>query len=132
MKKWLLTLSLLGISAFADDAAAPVLNSGDTAWMMTSTALVMLMTPVGLALFYSGMTRSKNVLNTFAMVFGAFAVGFIAWIIAGFSIGFGTAEGSMNQVMGGFSNLMLNGIKWDELQDPKLGLLFPKFVFVGF
>ena len=132
MKKWLLTLSLLGISAFADDAAAPVLNSGDTAWMMTSTALVMLMTPVGLALFYSGMTRSKNVLNTFAMVFGAFAVGFIAWIIAGFSIGFGTAEGSMNQVMGGFSNLMLNGIKWDELQDPKLGLLFPKFVFVAF
>ena len=79
MKKWLLALSLLGVSAFADDANAtaaaveavePVLNSGDTAWMMMSTALVMLMTPIGLALFYAGMTRSKNVLNTYAMVFG--------------------------------------------------------------
>jgi Amt family ammonium transporter len=154
MKKWLLALSLLGVSAFADDAnatavagavtavadaaapvvaaAAPVLNSGDTAWMMISTALVLLMTPVGLALFYSGMTRSKNVLNTYAMVFGAFAVSMIAWIVAGFSIAFGTADGSMNQVIGGFSNVMLNGIKWDDLQDPKLGLLFPKYVFVAF
>jgi Amt family ammonium transporter len=154
MKKWLLALSLLGVSAFADDAnttaaaeavtavadaaapavaaVAPVLNSGDTAWMMISTALVLLMTPVGLALFYSGMTRSKNILNTYAMVFGAFAVSMIAWIVAGFSIAFGTADGSMNQVIGGFSNVMLNGIKWDDLQDPKLGLLFPKYVFVAF
>lgn len=150
MKKWLLTLSLLGVSAFADDAnatavdanatavstaaaaVAPVLNSGDTAWMMISTALVMLMTPIGLALFYGGMTRSKNVLNTYAMVFGAFVIAMLAWVIAGFSIAFGTADGSMNQIMGGFGNIMLNGIKWDDLQDPKLGLLFPKFVFVAF
>ena len=150
MKKWLLALSLLGVSAFADDAnatavdanatavstaaaaVAPVLNSGDTAWMMISTALVMLMTPIGLALFYGGMTRSKNVLNTYAMIFGAFVIAMLAWVIAGFSIAFGTADGSMNQVMGGFGNMMLNGIKWDDLQDPKLGLLFPKFVFVAF
>ncbi|MFA5215983.1 ammonium transporter [Sulfuricurvum sp.] len=140
MKKWLLALLLLGVSAFADDAnatavveaAAPVLNSGDTAWMMMSTALVMLMTPIGLALFYGGMTRSKNVLNTYAMIFGAFVVAMLAWVIAGFSIAFGTADGSMNQVIGGFGNVMLNGIKWDDLQDPKLGLLFPKFVFVAF
>jgi Amt family ammonium transporter len=140
MKKWLLALSLLGVSALADDAnatavveaAAPVLNSGDTAWMMMSTALVMLMTPIGLALFYGGMTRSKNVLNTYAMIFGAFVVAMLAWVIAGFSIAFGTADGSMNQVIGGFGNVMLNGIQWDDLQDPKLGLLFPKFVFVAF
>lgn len=95
MKKWLLS-SLLSTLAFAEETA-PVLNSGDTAWMMISTALVMLMTPIGLALFYAGMTRSKNVLNTYSMVFGAFAIAFIAWIVAGFSIAFGTMEGSINQ-----------------------------------
>lgn len=141
MKKWLLALSLLGVSAFADDAnatavtaavAEPVLNSGDTAWMMMSTALVMLMTPIGLALFYGGMTRAKNVLNTYAMVFGAFTVAMIAWVIAGFSIAFGTAEGSMNQVMGGFANVMLSGISWTDFASVELGQLYPKFVFVAF
>ena len=62
MKKWFLT-SLLSTFALAEETI-PVLNSGDTAWMMISTALVMLMTPIGLALFYAGMTRAKNVLNT--------------------------------------------------------------------
>ncbi len=132
MKKWLLALALLGVSAFAEDAAAPVLNSGDTAWMMMSTALVMLMTPIGLALFYSGMTRSKNILNTFAMVFGAFAVSFIAWVVAGFSIAFGTMDGSMNQVIGGFGHIMLSGISWTEFASVELGQLYPKFVFVVF
>ena len=96
MKKFILALLLLPMLALAEDAAAvvaPVLNTGDTAWMMMSTALVMLMTPVGLALFYGGMTRAKNVLNTYGMVFGAFVVGFIVWIIAGYSLAFGTMEG---------------------------------------
>jgi len=141
MKKWLLALSLLGVSAFADDAnatavtaavAEPVLNSGDTAWMMMSTALVLLMTPVGLALFYAGMTRAKNILNTYAMVFGAFVVAFIAWIVAGFSVAFGTMDGSMNQVIGGFSNVMLSGISWTDFASVELGQLYPKFVFVAF
>ncbi|MGE4473014.1 MAG: ammonium transporter, partial [Sulfuricurvum sp.] len=132
MKKWLLALSLLGVSAFADDAVEPVLNSGDTAWMMMSTALVMLMTPIGLALFYGGMTRAKNVLNTYAMVFGAFVVAFIAWIVAGFSVAFGTMDGSMNQVIGGFGNVMLNGISWTEFASVDLGQLYPKYVFVVF
>ncbi|MBD3807009.1 ammonium transporter [Sulfuricurvum sp.] len=132
MKKWLLALSLLGVSAFAEEVAAPVLNSGDTAWMMMSTALVMLMTPIGLALFYSGMTRFKNMLNTFAMVFGAFAVSFIAWVVAGFSIAFGTDEGSINQVIGGFNHIMLGGISWMEFTNVDLGQLYPKLVFVVF
>ncbi len=141
MKKWLLALSLLGASAFADDANAtavtaavvePVLNSGDTAWMMMSTALVMLMTPIGLALFYGGMTRAKNILNTYAMVFGAFAVGILAWVVAGFSVAFGTAEGSLNQVIGGFSNVMLSGISYTDFASVELGQLYPKFVFVAF
>jgi Amt family ammonium transporter len=132
MKKWLLTTSLLSTLAFAEEAAEPVLNSGDTAWMMMSTALVMLMTPIGLALFYGGMTRSKNILNTFSMVFGAFAIAIIAWVVAGFSVAFGTIEGSMNQFMGGFGNVMLDGISWTDFASVDLGQLYPKFVFVAF
>ena len=131
MKKLLLSMPLLGILAFADEAE-PVLNSGDTAWMMISTALVMLMTPIGLALFYGGMTRAKNILNTYSMVFGAFAIAFIAWIVAGFSIAFGTMEGSMNQFIGGFSHVMLDGISWKEFASVELGQLYPKFIFVVF
>lgn len=131
MKKLLLSMPLFGVLAFADEAE-PVLNSGDTAWMMISTALVMLMTPIGLALFYGGMTRSKNILNTYSMVFGAFAIAFIAWIVAGFSIAFGTMEGSMNQFIGGFSHIMLDGISWKEFASVELGQLYPKFIFVVF
>lgn len=132
MKKWLLTTSLLSTLAFAEEAAEPVLNAGDTAWMMMSTALVMLMTPIGLALFYGGMTRSKNILNTFSMVFGAFAIAIIAWVVAGFSVAFGTIDGSMNQFMGGFGNVMLDGISWTDFASVDLGQLYPKFVFVAF
>ena len=131
MKKLLLSMPLFGVLAFADEAE-PVLNSGDTAWMMISTAIVMLMTPIGLALFYGGMTRSKNILNTYSMVFGAFAIAFIAWIVAGFSIAFGTMEGSMNQFIGGFSHVMLDGISWKEFASVELGQLYPKFIFVVF
>ena len=131
MKKLLLSMPLLGILAFADEAE-PVLNSGDTAWMMISTALVMLMTPIGLALFYGGMTRAKNILNTYSMVFGAFAIAFIAWIVAGFSIAFGTMEGPMNQFIGGFSHIMLEGISWKDFASVELGQLYPKFIFIVF
>lgn len=132
MKKWLLSIPLLSVLAFAEDVAEPVINSGDTAWMMISTALVMLMTPIGLALFYGGMTRSKNILNTYSMVFGSFTVAFIAWIVAGFSIAFGTIDGSMNEFIGGFENVMLNGISWKDFASVDLGQLYPKFVFVAF
>ena len=68
MKKVLFILFwILGIPAFSFASATPVLNSGDTAWMLTSSALVMLMTPAGLALFYGGMGRSKNILNTIGL-----------------------------------------------------------------
>ena len=131
MKKWLLAIPLFSVLAFAEEVE-PVINSGDTAWMMISTALVMLMTPIGLALFYGGMTRSKNILNTYSMVFGSFAIAFIAWIIAGFSIAFGTMEGSMNQFIGGFAHIMLDGIGWKEFASVELGQLYPKFIFVVF
>ncbi|WP_373029234.1 ammonium transporter [Sulfurovum sp.] len=114
----------LPIFAFAEDK----LDTGDTAWMMVSTALVLLMTPAGLALFYGGMTRSKNVLNTYAMVMGAFVLAFVVWIIAGYSIAFGTNENAMLQnVFGGFGNVMLDGIKWTDLSGT-----YPTYVFIAF
>lgn len=129
MKKWLLALLFaLPTLVLADDA--PTLDTGDTAWMMMSTALVLLMTPAGLALFYGGMTRSKNVLNTYAMVFVAFVVAFVVWVIVGYSIAFGTAESAaVNKVIGGFGNILLSNSKWTDLS--ALGA-FPEFVFVVF
>jgi len=126
MKKLFAAL-LLPLLALAEEA--PTIDSGDTAWMMVSTAFVMLMTPAGLALFYGGMTRSKNILNTYAMVFAAFVVGFVVWIAAGYSIAFGTADGGMNKVIGGFSHLFLSGISYTQVNG--LGA-FPEFVFVVF
>ena len=125
MKKWLLlALTLLPSLAFAEDK----LDTGDTAWMMMSAALVLLMTPAGLALFYGGMTRSKNVLNTYAMVFMAFMVAFVAWIVAGYSVAFGTADSAAVQtVIGGFGNMFLNGISWNDLSGT-----YPTYVFVVF
>ena len=106
----------LPIFAFAED----VLDTGDTAWMMVSTAFVLLMTPAGLALFY--------VLNTYSMVMGAFVLAFVVWVIAGYSIAFGTCENAMLQnVFGGFGNVMLDGIKWTDLSGT-----YPTYVFIAF
>ncbi len=128
MKRFLLALLALPTMVFAEDT----LNSGDTAWMMVSTAFVLLMTPAGLALFYGGMTRSKNVLNTYAMVFMAFVIAFVVWIVAGYSIAFGTAESATVQtVMGGFGNVFLNGITWKDLA-PTVPGHYPAYVFVVF
>lgn len=114
----------LPIFAFAEDK----LDSGDTAWMMVSTAFVLLMTPAGLALFYAGMTRSKNVLNTYAMVMGAFVVAFLVWIVAGYSIAFGANENAaLQNVFGGFNHIMLDGIKWTDLSGN-----YPTYVFITF
>jgi len=91
---------LMPIFAFAEDT----LDSGDTAWMMISIALVLLMTPAGLALFYAGMTRSKNIINTFSMVMGAFVLAFVVWIVVGYSLAFGTNSSAMLQnVVGEFA-----------------------------
>ncbi|MGZ4881250.1 MAG: ammonia channel protein, partial [Halobacteriota archaeon] len=67
-----------------------VLNAGDTAWMLISTALVILMTIPGLALFYSGLVKKENVLNTLFLSFAAYAVVSVIWFIYGYQIVFGT------------------------------------------
>ncbi len=123
MKKWILSLVLLLPSLLL---AEDKLDTGDTAWMMVSAALVLLMSPAGLALFYGGMTRSKNVLNTYAMVFVAFTVAFVVWIIAGYSIAFGNG-GNMQSFIGSLDNIFLNGIKWNDLSGT-----YPTYVFIVF
>jgi Amt family ammonium transporter len=91
-------------SAWAAEAA---LNSGDTAWMIVSTALVMMMTPAGLALFYGGMSRYKNLLNTLAMTFVAYCLASVVWVMWGYSLAFGPDKGG---VIGGLDFLFLAGI----------------------
>ena len=121
---WLMALFLSPVLVFG----AYTLDTGDTAWMMISTAVVLLMTPAGLALFYGGMTRSKNVLNTYAMVVGAFVVAFVAWIAFGYSIAFGANESaSMQTISGGLNHIFLNGISWTDLSGT-----YPTYVFIVF
>jgi Amt family ammonium transporter len=101
----LLAVMLAAAPAFADDAP-PKLDSGDTAWMLTSTALVLLMTVPGLALFYAGMVRKKNILATMMQSFTICCIVTIVWMVAGYSIAFTTGTA----FMGDFSRVMLHGI----------------------
>ena len=112
-----LLAALLPVAAMAEDT----LNTGDTAWMLVATAFVMLMTPAGLALFYGGMTRSKNVLNTMGMSLIAFAVGTLVWVIAGYSIAFGSGD------FFGTGKVLLEGIT-----DKSLSGSIPELLFVAF
>jgi len=107
-------------SAFAADA----LNSGDTAWMIVATALVMMMTPAGLALFYGGMSRSKNLLNTFAMTFVSYCLASVIWMMWGYSLAFGTSKGGF---VGGLDYFFLSGIGVDSLSGT-----IPTYVFLVF
>jgi Amt family ammonium transporter len=112
----LLAASLAAASAFAEDAApaaaaaaaavVPKLDSGDTAWMLTSTALVLLMTIPGLALFYAGMVRKKNVLATMMQSFVITCLVTVVWFIAGYSLAFTNG----NAYIGDLSRLFLHGI----------------------
>ncbi len=103
----------LGIAgpAFAQDA--PDFNSGDIAWMLTATALVLLMTIPGLALFYGGMVRKKNVLSLLGQCFAITALMTVLWMVIGYSLAFSDG-GSLNAFVGGFDNFMLRGIGLDD------------------
>ena len=106
MKSLISFLLLLGFSGLAlADAAAPVPNKGDVAWMLTSTALVLLMSVPALALFYGGMVRTKNMLSVLMQVFVTFSLITVLWCIYGYSLAF--TEG--NSIIGGLSRLFLNG-----------------------
>jgi Amt family ammonium transporter len=125
---------LLAGPALAQDAA-PTVNAGDTAWMLTSTALVLMMTIPGLALFYAGMVRKKNILATLMQSFFLAALLSIVWMVAGYSFAFG--EGGA--YFGDFSRLFLSGIavNWDApfslgSGDGAVAFTIPETVFVMF
>src|SRR3954467_10933197 len=102
-------LALTAGAAFAADAPKDPLNSGDTAWMITSSALVLMMTIPGLGLFYGGMVRKKNVLATLAQSFGATCLITVLWMIIGYSIAFtANPDAGTNRFIGSFTYLFLH------------------------
>ena len=105
-----------------------VLNSGDTAWMLISTALVMLMTVPGVALFYGGLTKKVNVLNTMFMSLIAFAITSIIWVLYGYQFAFG--EDMLFGIIGNPANLLFSGIGVDQLST--LATTVPETVFIAF
>ena len=114
---------------FAWAADAPVPEKGDTAWMMTSTLLVILMTIPGLALFYGGMVRAKNALSVLMHVFLVFSLLSVLWAIYGYSIAF-TGSGTW---FGGFERLFLSGITPESTAATFTdGVVIPEYVFVAF
>ena len=118
--------ALVGVSAaFASPAMAQdaVIDSGNTAWMLMSTALVVLMTVPGLVLFYGGLVRKKNVLATFVQCFATCALVSVVWMVAGYSLAFSPG----NQFIGGFGALFLNGMTVDTV----VGTI-PESVFMTF
>ena len=116
----------LATPAFAQ--TAPTLDSGDTAWLLTSAALVLLMTIPGLGLFYGGMVRRKNVLATLAQSFGAAALVSVLWMILGYSLAFkANSNPTLNQFIGDFSYLFLQPMKVDSLSGT-----IPESVFMLF
>ena len=102
--------AVLADPALAQDAPAVVLDKGDNAWVMTSTVLVLMMTIPGLALFYAGMVRKKNVLATLMQSFATCAIVSIVWMVVGYSIAF-TPGGDLNAYIGGFDRLFLSGME---------------------
>jgi len=100
--------------AEAAEEAAPTLDSGDTAWMLTSTAIVLMMTIPGLALFYGGMVRKKNVLSVVMQAFAITCLMSVVWFAVGYSLAF-TDGGSLNAYVGGLSKAFLAGVEKGSL-----------------
>ncbi|WEJ33267.1 ammonium transporter [Devosia sp. SD17-2] len=128
----LLTLPALAQDA-APEAAAVVeevaaIDTGDTAWMIVSTLLVILMTIPGVALFYGGLVRGKNVLSVVTQVFGAFSMIALLWVAYGYSLAFsGPTEGGLSAFIGDFSNFFLANVSPDSVSGT-----IPELVFVVF
>ncbi len=106
----------------------PTVDKGDVAWMLTSTLLVLLMTVPGLALFYGGLVRSKNVLSVLMQVLTVFSLLLLLWVAYGYSLAFGGGA-----VIGGFGKLFLHGVTKDSLVATfTAGVALPEYVFVAF
>jgi Amt family ammonium transporter len=124
LRNTILLAIFLVLGSFSSAFAETTLNSGDTAWMIVSTALVMMMTPAGLALFYGGMSRYKNLLNTTAMTFMSYCIASILWVIVGYTLSFGPDKGG---IIGGLDYMFMNGITVSSLSGT-----IPTYVFALF
>jgi Amt family ammonium transporter len=124
-----LTFLLGTLFLYASGAAAaepPKLDSANTAWMLASSLLVLFMTLPGLALFYAGLVRTKNVLSVLMQCFAITCIVTLAWVVVGYSIAFGDA-GDMNQWYGGFAKAFLGGVDFKAI---RAGTTIPETVFV--
>ena len=101
------------IAVWPATASAQAIDSGDTAWMLTSTALVLFMTLPGLALFYGGLVRRRNALSVLMQCFAIACVMSVIWVVIGYSMSF--SEGILGNLVGGFSAAMLSGITFDSV-----------------
>lgn len=131
LKKWLsgALLSLSGAAAWAQDAAPATIDKGDTAWMMVCTMLVIMMALPGLALFYGGMVRSKNMLSVLMQVFVVFSLLTVLWAIYGYSMAFS----GTNMWIGGLERMFLAGINADsQAATFSDGVMIPEYVFIAF
>ena len=111
MIKLLIGLVLFGIAV---PGFAEGLDTGDTAWILTSTALVLFMTIPGLSLFYAGLVRSKNVLSVLMQCFTICCLMSVLWLVVGYSLAFGDG-GSLNQFIGGLGNFLMGDIQEETL-----------------
>lgn len=127
----LATLAFTALPAWAQDAAAaPVADKGDTAWMMVSTVLVLMMILPGLALFYGGLTRTKNMLSTMTQVGALAALAMIVWVMWGYTMAFGDGG---NAIISGFGKLFLKGVTVDSMAATFTeGVVIPEYVFICF
>ncbi|MDX2205487.1 MAG: ammonium transporter [Hyphomicrobiaceae bacterium] len=119
-------------SAAALAADAPTPNKGDTAWMLTASALVLVMTVPGLALFYGGLVRTKNMLSMLMQVFYTLCVVCILWVLFGYSLAF-TEGGAFNAYVGGLSKAFLAGVTADSTVETFTdGVVIPELAYIAF
>jgi len=129
IKKSVFSITLLSLpfvsslNAFAEQSQSQI-DKGDTAWMIVSTALVMLMTVPGLALFYGGLVKKKDVLNTIAMSFVSYCIVSFLWIVYGYSLSF---SGDIGGIIGYLDKAFLKGVKIESLQGTIPEVLFSMF-----
>ena len=120
-------------AAFAQEAAAeaaPIIDKGDVAWMMTATALVLFMTLPGLALFYGGLVRAKNMLSVLMQCTTIAALAMVIWVVYGYSFAFG---GSDSAFFGGFAKVFLSGVNLETTAATFTdGIVLPEYVFICF
>ena len=124
LKHFVIAIGMLLLNIAPAIAGEGTIDTGDTAWVTMSTALVMMMTPAGLALFYGGLSRYKNLLNTFAMTLVAYCLASVVWVAWGYSLAFGE---SSSLFIGNLSHMFLSGIDVNSVSGTIPTLIFVLF-----